>query len=398
MVFPIFRSGLTWLVLSLAISVADAAPLFDDPLFESSSVQQQSDAELAAVLRQVNAQQINEAEAAIRAIVERRPQSAPAHEILGTVLALQGNLPEAVLALEKAVELSPEQATALTKLGDIALALGDGALAKNYFNQAVAVQPDERRAHQRLGLLLEREGELKTAITHYEKGIQGTSPAYLGIKLNLAELYIRDGRAADAIELLTPFLEPDNGAAPTPAVLRTATVALIRLDQKDRATALAQKLAEQSSAAQDHFLLASLLEQTGDVRRAETTYRHVLTLDAGFWPALNNLAALLIRKGNASQGLDYARKAYELSGESAVQPAHTYGWALLEKGDLGDAVKVLEAAKSRQADHALTRYHLGVAYQKTGASAAAKDELQAALELNDQFEFAADARQRLQSL
>lgn len=397
MTFRLFRCGLAWLVVSLAVPIVNAAPLFDDPLFESPPVEQQSDAELAAVLRLVNAQQIDEAEAAIRAVTERRPRSAPAHEILGTVLALQGDLPEAVLALKKAIELSPEQATAFTKLGDIALALGNGALAKDYFTQAITVQPRERRAHQRLGLLLEREGELETAIHHYEQGIQGTSPAYLGIKLNLAELYVRDGRAADAIDLLSLFLEPDNGAAPSPAVLRTATVAQIRLDQKDQATALAQQLAKQSSAPQDHFLLASLLEQTGDTRQAETTYRHILTLDDRFWPALNNLAALLIRKGAASQGLDYARKAYELS-DTAVQPAHTYGWALLEMGDPGEAVKVLEAAKNRKADHALTRYHLGVAYQETGAMSAAKSELQAVLELNDQFEFAADARQRLLDL
>lgn len=518
--------------LGLASTMVAAIPVLDPALFSQPGAVAITDNELAAVLAMVQNQEYPQAEAAIRDIIKRRPQSAPAHEILGTALALQGNLPDAVLSLEKAVELSPQQASALTKLGDIALALGEDALAQDYFLRAVAIHGQERRAHQRLGDIFERQGHLEQAVEHYLLGIEGTDASYLGVKLNLAQLHVQRGDYAAARQLLTPFLDQDyvtpltlrtlaaaevgtgnvqqaleylTRAAADPEgvtagllvelgdvqlilgdtdaaaasyrqsmklaedpviallrlgelevsageyaraeqtfktavaanpkaaqayhglgslygltrrpdhaittfqqgldiapqsspLLRGAAVALIRLERFDEAERYARQLAAQSEQVQDHFLLGSLLEQTGKASEAEQVYGHVLTLNDRFWPALNNLASLLLRTGKADQSLAHARKAYELSGDQVVQPAHTYGWALLSHGNHKEAIAVLEQAKHRDASHVFTRYHLGVAYQKTGEFSAAREELSAALTLDRQFEFAADAQRRLLSL
>lgn len=525
-------SFIAGLGLSLMAGTVTALPVLEPGLFDRPEVVTAADGELAVVLAMVEVKEYEKAEAAARDLLLRQPQSAPAHEILGTALALQGKLPEAVLSLEKAVELSPQQASALTKLGDLALAVGQEAMAQDYFLEALAANAQDRRAHQRLGELYEREGHLDKAVKHYQLGILGTDPRYLGVKLNLAQIHVRQGEYQAARDLLKPFLSQDDvspmalrtlaaaevGAGQLPQaleyltraadgpedanapllielgdvqlalgdkeaaaesyrkavnvaedpvvallrigdlqitmgaydkaeqtfkeaitanpqavqvfhglgslygltrrhdqaqaafqqglsiapesspLLRGAAVALIRQERLDKAEPYARQLAAQSQQVQDHFLLGSLLEQAGKTVEAEKVYRHALTLDGNFWPALNNLATLLLHKGEVDQGLAHARKAFESSVEQAVQPAHTYGWALLQHGNHKQAIAVLEQAKNREAAHVLTRYHLGLAYQKAGEISAAKAELSAALKLDENFEFAEEAHRRLRSL
>lgn len=379
----------------LTVAMAKAAPVFDQILFEPVVSPAVQDDELNAALHLINDSRFGEAEAAVRKILEQRPYAAPAHEILGTALALQGNLPDAVLALERAVELSPEQVSALTKLGDIAMTLGQPAMAETYFRQAVERSPGERKAHQRLGLLAEQAGDTEQAIMHYQAGIRDTAADYLGVKLNLAQLYVLSGNHSGAVRLLEPFAEASPLSVP---VLRTLAVAHIRLGNPDQALEYAGRLATLSESPQDHFLLGSLREQAGQMAEAEQVYRYLLTLDERFWPALNNLAALLLTRGETGQALEYAHQAYELAGKQVLQPAHTYGMALLRQGNYTEAVTVLEQARSLSETHALTRYHLGVAYQETGAGSAAREELKTALELDARFEHAEDARRRLGQL
>lgn len=525
-------SLLAGLGLSLMSAMVTALPIKDPSLFDRPEVVTAADNELAAVLALVEAKDYEQAETAIRDILRRRPQSAPAHEILGTALALQGKLPEAVLSLEKAVEFSPQQASALTKLGDIALAIGQDAMAQDYFLKALSTNKQDRRAHQRLGELYERQGNLDKAVRHYQLGIVGTDPRYLGVKLNLAQIHVQRSEYQAARDLLTPFLHQDEvssmvlralaaaeaGSGQLPQaleyltratadadaasaalftelgdvqlalgddeaaatsyrtaiklaedpvvallrlgelqatmgnydsaeqtfkeavatnpqavqayhglgslygltrrhdqaldafqqglviepqsspLLRGVVVALIRLERLDEAEPYARQLAALSRQVQDHFLLGSLLEQEGKISEAEKVYRQTLTLDGNFWPALNNLATLLLHRDEVDQSLALARKAYELSGEQPVQPAHTYGWALLKHGDHKQAITILEQARHREPSHVLTRYHLGIAYQKGGEVSAAKAELTAALKLDKEFEFVEEAQRRLRSL
>ena len=88
--------------------------------------------------------------------------------------------------------------------------------------------------------------------------------------------------------------------------------------------------------------------------------------------------ALLLQGLNDPAALGYAEKAAKLAPDQA-QFADTYGWLLVLKGDLENGVRVLREARLRDPNNGLTRWHLASALVKSGRTAEARDELQAAL-------------------
>lgn len=231
---------------------------------------------LQAALDELNRGDPVRAERLAREVITLLPDSPAAHEILGTALALQERLPEAIEALGRAVELSPAQGTALTKLGDIALALDQEAIARDYFERAVTAMPNERRAHQRLGLIYQRQGDLQKAMERFEAGIIGTPAEYLGVKLDLAGLYVVTGQAARALELLDPWnVERTAATADSLRMLGNAHRSLGNLPDALRHYQRASVLAPDDAALQVEF--GDVLREAGDFDAAERAYSSAAT-------------------------------------------------------------------------------------------------------------------------
>jgi cellulose synthase operon protein C len=91
--------------------------------------------------------------------------------------------------------------------------------------------------------------------------------------------------------------------------------------------------------------------------------------------------ALLLQRLNDPAALGIAEKATKLAPGQA-QFADTYGWLLVQKGDLENGVRVLREARLREPNNGLIRWHLASALAKSGRTAEARDELQAALSSN----------------
>lgn len=160
---------------------------------------------LAVALQLVEKGQLDEAEKITRKVLSEQPNLASAHEVLGVVLGTRGDIKGATSEFNRALELNPKQSSALTKLGDIQLALGHPDEARHKFEAALAIDPNDRQAHQRLGLLDERAGHVDSAIRHFELGLVGTSPNYIGIKVDLALLYNQRGQFAKSRGLLERY-------------------------------------------------------------------------------------------------------------------------------------------------------------------------------------------------
>ncbi|MCZ2104656.1 MAG: tetratricopeptide repeat protein [Comamonadaceae bacterium] len=158
-----------------------------------------------------------DAEKLARRVIQESPQSAAAHEVLGIALALQNKVPQAVEALQRSVKFNPRQYTAWTKLGDIAKAMGEEDKAISFYRKAVEIAPDDRFANQRVGLYLASHGAVKPAIAHLEKGVAGPAQSVPGLRLDLARLYLRDGRPERALELLKPWDDANSSGKAVPA-------------------------------------------------------------------------------------------------------------------------------------------------------------------------------------
>ena len=191
-------------LLAAGLVLASAAPVFAVPIGGVEEVDT-DEADLRRALALVQDGDVEAAGALARAVLARAPDLAAAHEILGVVLAMQGDLAGAAAALERAVEIEPARAGAWTKLGDVRLAQDDRAAARLDFARALELDPANRHANQRMGLMLREEGDVAGAISALERGIAGTPPDYLGVKLDLALLYNLAGRPERAVDLLAPF-------------------------------------------------------------------------------------------------------------------------------------------------------------------------------------------------
>lgn len=128
-----------------------------------------------------------------------------------------------------------------------------------------------------------------------------------------------------------------------PALLRGAMRAQERLGNVDAALALGERLGAGAQPG-DVFLLADLRIRAGRLDAAEADYRRLLAMDARNVPALNNLAMLLLGRGEADEAVDLARRAVEAAPRLAT--AHdTLGRALSRQGDAAGAAAAFARAE-----------------------------------------------------
>ncbi|WP_163130928.1 tetratricopeptide repeat protein [Agarivorans sp. Alg241-V36] len=132
--------------------------------------------------------------------------------------------------------------------------------------------------------------------------------------------------------------------------------------------------------------------------KAQQHYEDLLTLpalkqDPGI---LNNLANIY-----SSQDLD---KAYQTVAQVVEQGAKnaaildTIGWIEVQRGNVDQGLVYLREAYTMNASDAAIRYHLAFALNKLGRKAEAKTEVEAALDLDQQFSEYEAAKSLLESL
>jgi tetratricopeptide (TPR) repeat protein len=154
-------------------------------------------------------------------------------------------------------------------------------------------------------------------------------------------------------------------------------------------------------AVQAYFALAIADERAGNMNGAVAHYRKVLEEDPANVPALNNLAYHLANDTSENetnqldQALQYAQKVKELAPGS-VSVDDTIGWVFYRKGLYDSAVKYLEAATAKNAT-AVGKYHLAMAYAKTGSQLRGARMLAEARRMDDRLPEAAAAEALLKS-
>ncbi|MGG5890834.1 tetratricopeptide repeat protein [Falsiroseomonas sp. HC035] len=300
---------------------------------------------LTQPLQSLNAGRIDDAVAQTRAAIARVGESAPALELLGTGLALQGDLPGAEAALRRAIALNPRQVGAFAKLADIELARGEEAAAAANLERALALDPEDRRVHQRLGLIAKRRGEVARAIEHLEQGLRGTPSGYVGVKLDLAALYNAERRFPDSIALLSGLTgqaafgvtgwltlgAAHLGTGDAPRALRAAEEALVLQPAEPtvlQALAVARRASLGSEGAGLHFedlvlpspaatlatfdLVGTRLMITGEMGRAEAVFRRMLQRFPNDAAAHFRLGTFLASRTNYQDALPALERAAAL--------------------------------------------------------------------------------------
>ena len=107
------------------------------------------------------------------AVVQVKPDFAPAHFNLATALTSAGRFDEAVAQYRRALELQPAYAQAHNNLGAVLLRLNRPAEAAGEFRQAIILDPAISDAHLNLGNLLRVNNQPADAVAEFREAVRG---------------------------------------------------------------------------------------------------------------------------------------------------------------------------------------------------------------------------------
>ena len=129
------------------------------------------------------------------------------------------------------------------------------------------------------------------------------------------------------------------------------------------------------------YRAARVALRLGNTDDAISRFRKVVSLSPGHVGATNDLAWRLAEQGQELDfALDLASRATQL--ERGPETLDTLGWVQLQRGEVDAALNSFEASLKSSPDAPSVRYRLALAQVKKGDSAAARENLTRALEMD----------------
>ncbi|MDA0738723.1 MAG: tetratricopeptide repeat protein [Nitrospirae bacterium] len=406
---------------------------------------------------------VAEAIADLQRVVKEEPRMAIAHHYLGVAFAANNDGAQAVRELSEAVKLDPSMIPARNALAGIRLAegsydlaieqaqaafklnprnlpsvrvlaeaffrKGEIAKAKKVYEAIVGNIPTDASSHYRLGLISGRDKDLKGALGHFEKAVEG-NPNFVQAVSQIAAVYLTLGKAEQARERVMQQIKvvPENplfhnllgglwmqaknmeeaeqsfrDAINIDDAVQISYMNLAELyrrtDRVDEAVKeYEMALVKNPKLVSAHMMLGMIAEKRDDLSGAKQHYQESLKINESFAPAANNLAWILAEEGtNLDEALSYAQIARE-QAPSDPNIADTLGWIYYKKNAYLKAVSFLNEAADKLQDNPIIHYHLGMTQLKKGDTAAAKKALNTALKLSDKFPGVEEAKKALAEL
>ena len=224
-------------------------------------------------------------------------------------------------------------------------------------------------------------------IAAFEKA-GGAAPIATGLRAQTLEAAGRNAEALQAYESLQR-LRPSGAAAVKLYTLRSAAKA------PAPESVLVDWVNSHPQDANARLVLAGHYQQQGDRGKAIAQYE-ALSQVSKRPEVLNNLAWLYFEAGDG-RALDMARAAYD------VEPARpeigdTYGWILLARGQVAQALTILETAARAQPATPDLQYHYAAALARSGKTKEAASVLRKLLAQSNPFPSRGDAQKLLDSL
>jgi Tfp pilus assembly protein PilF len=244
-------------------------------------------------------------------------------------------------ALEEALRIDPADLRALRVLSHSYVAEKNNAMAIRKVREYAALQPKSAPVQDFLGMMLLGSGDRAEARAAFTAA-KAADSRFVKAELSLAQLDVLEGKLSDARKRLEGVVSSNS------------TDLMARL------------------------WLGNIAEIGGDHKAAIEQFRKVVEANTSDAQASNNLAYLLIDYGhNPDEALKHAERAVELAPD---KPAYcdTLGWALYQKGLYSSAVPYLQRA-SANPESVVWKYHLAMAYAKSGDLKRGRTTLEAAL-------------------
>ncbi len=247
-------------------------------------------------------------------------------------------------------------------LGGVALLLIAALLSRtraqtSYWNDSATlwthvlqVNPENHVAHSNLGLVLAENGQIESAITHFEKALE-IQPLYADAYNNMGTALSRTGRTREAIAQYRKALALD---AEHPQMQNNLGIALAQNGQVSEALPHFRKAIELKpdfAAAYSNFGHALSLQ--GRIDEALPQFLKALEITPNSILAHKEVAVALLRIGQPSEAVTHYRKVLELGGDAA-DVRFNLAAAYAEIGDFDaafeTATRALEQARANGDD------------------------------------------------
>jgi putative PEP-CTERM system TPR-repeat lipoprotein len=266
----------------------------------------------------------------------------------------------------------------------------DGAIQA--LRKAMALQPDRLEVHRDAIAVLLAAGKPDEALAD-AKALQKARPKEAVGYMFEGEVLAAQKKNAEAARAYAEALKRQ----PLPLlVVRQHTLLEAAGKPAEGEAVTARWLRENPKDTVVRTYLADRDLRQKDYKGAVKLYREVLALQPENPAVLNNLAWALSQLKDPS-AVGYAEKAYGLAPNSPAV-ADTLGWILVERGDTKRGVELLGQAAAAAPSALEIRVHYAKALVKSGDNAAAKRELESALQVAGENPLRAEAEALLKQL
>ena len=322
-----------------------------------------------------------DAEAAYRKAIALNPDFPDFHSNLGNLLRATGRPAEAEESYRRAIRLDPKDASNLALLAQLLKETGATGDAEKLFRQALVLDPSYALGHNNLGILLNENGRTADAESAYRRALM-LNPAFPEAHNNLGIVLLNDERFDEAEAAFRRAIELQPDLADAHSNLGNVLKRTERLPEAE--SSYRRALGLQPGFAEAHNNLGLLLKQAERPVEAEAAYRSALELKPGFAEAHNNLGILLFGEERLPEAEATYRRAIELKPDLG----NAYG----NLGNLLKQVKRLDDAEAayRQAiaidpDDAGVYNNLAILLSQTRRMSEAETAFRRAIELKPEF-------------
>lgn len=276
-----------------------------------------------------------------------QPAFPEAHFFLGNALEEQGRLDEGIAEYQKALWFRPTQEQTHIFMG---IALGkqkkyDEAI--EHYSAALKLNPDSAVAENNLARILHTQGKLAAAIEHYQAALK-IDPKLALAHNNLGVLLLQKGDLAGGTGQLREAMQLN----PTNSETRlNLAFALNQQQQWSEAAELFASLGRDPLPdSKAHYQYAVALAHLKKTREAMSQYASALLLQPDFPDALDGLAWILSTDAdpdfrNGPEAVKMAERACELTGGNDPVKLKTLAATYAETGRFAEAITTLQTAK-----------------------------------------------------
>ena len=326
-----------------------------------------------------------------RHIIAHNPQARSAHLNLGNALSRQGRHEEALAAYRVEIQRRPDYFKTHIGLGATLDALGRFEEAETHLRRAIALNPQTGHAHSYLGSVLYNQGRYEEAIAAYRVAIQ-RRPNDDEAHIRLGAIYNDLGRYKEAEAYLRRAiaLNPQTGHAHS-----YLGSVLYNQGRYEEAIAAHHVAIEQDSGfVEAHFNLGVVLDKLGRFEEAETHLRRAIALSPQDMDAMQGLAEVLFRMGQSAQENEQPEVAAEYYMRALeIDPHYTKAIRRLahlrsEQQSYDEALELFQRLVDINPSDAVAQENMGVVLFYLGRSDEALQRLDQALSLDPTLETA----------